>query len=106
MVKRNKKNRSRADILADILEIVANENSPGIGVTKLMFSCFLSHHQLHIYLDILTTAGLLKYDKFDRFYRITPKGRRFMTIVDEMRRLLEPHPNEDPLKMQKWREWM
>ena len=89
MVKRNKKNRSRADIFADILEIAANENGPGIGVTKLMYSSYLSYHQLHSYLDIMTKQELLSYDKYDRFYKVTPKGRRFMEIVNEMRGLLE-----------------
>ena len=73
--------RGRMDIMENILS-VANE---GARKTRIMYSCNLSFKQLHAYLDLLVSIGLLKSvpprtgEKSDsNIYETTKKGQAFI----------------------------
>jgi len=68
------KNRSRLDIIAEILN-VANE---GALKTKIMYLAYLSFDQLEEYLALLTHNDLLEYDAKKRQYKTTGKGHDFL----------------------------
>ena len=74
------KNRSRTDIIADILEGAVG----GITKTKIMYKAFLSYEQLKEYLQILTESGLLEYDKMANIFLTTAKGSRFLKLYEEL----------------------
>lgn len=70
------KHRSRLIILANVLSVVA-ENG-GAKKTTIMYQAYLSYKLLVQYLLDLTTAGLLVCND-DTSFRITDKGRNFLT---------------------------
>lgn len=75
------------DITADILELALN----GERKTRLMYRASLSHPQLTVYLELLTSGGLLKYVEDKKLYQTTEKGRRFLEISKEMNSMLPPN---------------
>ena len=76
------KNRSRFDILGEILE-VANERS-GTTRTKIMYRAFLSYGQMKGYLTTLTENNLLNYDVDTQTFKTTEKGLRFLGTYNQM----------------------
>lgn len=82
------KNRSRTDIFASLLDTSSKEN--GLGITKLVYTSFLSYRQMVSYMEILMQGGLLEFGKLDRLYKITPKGRQFLGVFNEMNDMLNP----------------
>jgi predicted transcriptional regulator len=81
------KYRSKTDIVAQMLN-AASEG--GITRTKMMYKAFLSYDQLREYLDVLIENGLLEYDMKLELFKTTEKGRRFITIYDQMGKFLVP----------------
>jgi predicted transcriptional regulator len=56
----------------------------GLGITKIMYSSYLSYRQVARYLEFMTEIGLMDYDERNRLYRITLKGLYFIKLYDEM----------------------
>ena len=83
------KNRSRAEIVARIIETVNDNGEDGYGVTQttIRYEVFLSSIQLKEYLISLTIHGLLSYDSTIRTYHAIKKGLQFLNIyykIDDM----------------------
>jgi predicted transcriptional regulator len=80
------KNRSRYEVIAAILKAVGREETR----TKIMYKAMLSNDQCKMYLDSLIRSGLVS--ELDReakiFYKVTPKGTRFLAYYDQMKELL------------------
>ena len=74
------KNRSRTDIIADILEGAVG----GITKTKIMYKAFLSYEQLKEYLSILLENELIEYDKITNMFLTTAKGSRFLKLYEQL----------------------
>jgi predicted transcriptional regulator len=75
--------RSRMDIMENILR-VTNE---GARKTHIMYRCNLSFEQLHTYLDLLASMGLLKSvpprtgeRSNSNMYETTEKGQAFIQV--------------------------
>jgi CheY-like chemotaxis protein/predicted transcriptional regulator len=83
-------NRSRTDIVAQILETVNDHGEDGYGVTQttIRYEAFLSSTQLKEYLIALTIHGLLSYDPTTRRYNVTKKSLRFLQIYYNIGNLL------------------
>ena len=90
------KYRSRTDISAQILEILAEATTPnnksgttggGTTKTRIMYGAYLSYAQLKEYLNILTQNGLIEYIAGEHKYRITQKGLKFLKATDQLTRL-------------------
>jgi CheY-like chemotaxis protein/predicted transcriptional regulator len=83
-------NRSRTDIVAQILETVNDHGEDGYGITQttIRYEAFLSSTQLKEYLIALTIHGLLSYDPTTRRYNVTKKSLRFLQIYYNIGNLL------------------
>ena len=85
-------NRSRLEILADILQAandgigVGSSSDDGIGAsqTAIMYKAFLSYGQLKGYISLLTESNLLQYNKAMQKFKITEKGHRFLKLYIEI----------------------
>jgi len=81
-------NRTRLNIIADILEIAMDEPLK----THIMYRANLSHAQLKSYLNSLLEMGLLAVvtDSTDARprYRVTEKGLQFLKDYARLNRLL------------------
>lgn len=88
------KNRSIYEVTAAILKSVGKEATQ----TKIMYRAMLSGHQCKMYLDWIIRCGLVKEVKGNRktFYKVTPKGTRFLSYYDQLKELL-PGPIEENL---------
>ena len=75
------KNRSRLEIIAMILETVGDS---GAIQAKIMYKVYLSFLQMKEYLSQIMQHGLIIYDDRAQIYRITDKGRRFLTLYKQM----------------------
>lgn len=78
---RDMTNRSRTDIISDILKAA---NGGGARRTKIMFHAYLSYVQLKDYLIVLTQNGLLSYDLDTRTFKTTEKGLKFLEVYNQM----------------------
>lgn len=78
------KNRSRIEIISQILDIT---NGDGSTKTKIMYKSFLSYVQLKEYLTLLTENGLIRHDKENAVFKITQKGIKFKGIYEQIDRL-------------------
>jgi predicted transcriptional regulator len=74
------RNRSRADIIAQILEAAKN----GASLTRIMYHSFTSYAQSRTYLKLLIESGLLLYDKRNNSYKTSKKGVRFLRAYNEL----------------------
>ena len=64
----------------------------GVKKTKIMYSSYLSSHQLNPYLEIVIGNGLLEYDPTKKRYRTTERGLRLLDLYSSMSGLeLAPH---------------
>jgi predicted transcriptional regulator len=66
------KNRSRREIMVSMLEAARH----GGRKTKIMYSSYLSSHQLRPYLELVISNGFLDYDFTKKRYRTTKRGLR------------------------------
>jgi predicted transcriptional regulator len=80
------KYRSRADIIAAILDIAHD----GSLKTRMMYKAFLSWPQINEYLLTLKEQDLLKQSDEDGLYYSTEKGKRFVTVYNECASVLFP----------------
>ena len=84
-------NRSRHEIFASILDS-ASEDREGMIMTKLMYNTFLSYTQIRDCLRELIGYGLIEYQRDTSKYTVTPKGHRFLHLVEEMGDILKVRP--------------
>lgn len=82
------KNRSRSDIISQILDVV-NANG-GATQTRIMYKAFLSYTQLKQYLAFLMDGGLLDYDGKSQTYRTTQKGLKYLRMYNQMGGIMKP----------------
>ncbi len=81
-----RRNRSKIQIAADILEIAKN----GSRKTRIMYLGNLSFDLLQKYLDSLVKTGLIEIDERDKkTYKATEKGRRFLEDFRELQKYAE-----------------
>jgi predicted transcriptional regulator len=83
-------NRSRDDIISDILEVA----SGGGIATKMgiMYKTFLSHAQMKNYLTYLTQHDLIEYDTGAQIYKTTEKGLMFLDTYGQMDDMIKDRP--------------
>jgi len=74
------KNRSRTDIISQILEIAKG----GTSKTRLMYGAYLSYTQLKEYLAALTKNGLVEFDRMEQKCRTTERGLKFLKAHTQM----------------------
>jgi predicted transcriptional regulator len=87
-------NRSRNDIISDILEVASGG---GIATkTGIMFKTFLSHAQMKNYLTYLTQHDLIEYDVGAQIYKTTEKGLRFLDTYGQMDDMIKDGPPLPP----------
>jgi predicted transcriptional regulator len=55
--------------------------------TKIMYSSYLSSHQLRPYLELVIENGLLAYDSTRQRYTTTDKGLRLLELYDAISKL-------------------
>ncbi len=77
------KYRSRTDIIVSILESATH----GATKTKIMYSSYLSSHQLRAYLDLVISSHLLAYDVIKQRYSTTEKGLRLLELYNGIGKL-------------------
>lgn len=77
-------NRTRSDIIIDVLQSLAME--PMLK-TYVMYGSRLSHSQLKYYRDILSEKGLIM--EIDNKWAITDKGREYLKAWDQVKEILE-----------------
>jgi predicted transcriptional regulator len=89
-------NRSRTEIVSEILEAVNCKDAEGIGVTrsKLMNKVYLSSAHLREYLVVLTIHGLLTCDTLTLRYNITNKGLRYLELCNKIGEVLREEKQE------------
>jgi predicted transcriptional regulator len=85
-----KRYRDTIEIYASLLESAAQANATGIGITRLMYTSFLSYAPTFLHLEVLRRQRLLNYDDALKLYKITPKGRQFLELYTKMAKMLEP----------------
>jgi predicted transcriptional regulator len=88
------KYRSRTDIVASILQSAAREGG-GIGVTRLMYTSFLSYNQVSQYVKIIKENGLLNYDASTGKYTISAKGSKYLELHSKMDKMLHGDRNNE-----------
>jgi predicted transcriptional regulator len=71
-------NRSRNEIINQILETANDGDDGGATKTKIMYKVFLSHDKLQEYLMLLIGGDLLSYDPTTRTFKTTEKGLTFL----------------------------
>ena len=79
-------NRSRTEIVSNILDAA---NGEGETKTKITYIAFLSYNQVHEYLSILIENNLLEYLDGTRTFKTTEKGLHFLKMHNEMAELLQ-----------------
>jgi predicted transcriptional regulator len=84
----SKKYRSRTEIIHDILQ-AARSDGNGVVKTKIMYSAFLSYHQITEYLTILIDNGLLQYDTNSQIFKITERRLSVLRLCDRIGGLVE-----------------
>jgi predicted transcriptional regulator len=77
------KHRSRTDIIVSMLDAARHEATK----TKIMYSSYLSSHQLRPYLELVIKNSLLAYDSTRQRYTTTDKGLRLLELYDAIGKL-------------------
>ena len=75
--------RSKLDIIADMLQVV-NEGSA--KKTQIMYQANLSYKLLTKYLTEVTESYLIRFDRKNRSYTLTSKGKQFLAEHKEYSR--------------------
>lgn len=73
--------RRKFDIIADML-LVASSGS-GAKKTQIMYQANLSYKLLTKYLDEMRKTYLLSFERKQRHYVLTPKGKQFLEVYKE-----------------------
>ena len=74
------KHRTTTTIIAEILDLASHRMSK----SRIMYRAFLSHHQLQLYLQILTDRGLIVKEEKGNAYRTTEKGMHFLMLYRQL----------------------
>ena len=93
-LKENLNNRSKLDIIYDIL-VSANG---GVKKTHIMYKANLSYEQVHIYLGELIGKRLISQDVSSSdgvIYRTTEKGREFLLHYTRLVEFLEEEEKQE-----------
>lgn len=91
LMRQSEKNRSRQEIMRDILATI--ENSP-MSKTKVMYRASLSYTQLKYYEDYLQDSKLMELAKEGDLWTLTEKGKRYLNackLADQILRMPSPH---------------
>lgn len=85
------KNRSRSDIICQILEAAKYDGDGGEGITltKLMYNVILYNEQMKEYLALLIDEGLITYDSTMRTFKTTEKGLTFLQAYNQIDKILK-----------------
>jgi len=73
------KSRGRTEIIADILQALANG---GATKTKIMYGAFLSFEQADDYLRYLAERELVHFDEASRRFTITRRGMKLLDVSE------------------------
>lgn len=84
------KYRSRADIIAGILESA----SRGATKTRLMYNAYLSYAQIKEYAAFLTDKGLLAHREDSNLYTLTKDGIRYLETYQQLNALIGLHDRD------------
>jgi predicted transcriptional regulator len=78
-----------------MLEIANNFTSEGyrtnrnaVSKLKMMYKGFLPYAQLVEYVTFLLENELLAYREYERIYKVTEKGLRFLRLYSELRQMI------------------
>lgn len=71
--------RSKLDIIADMLNVAGE----GAKKTQIMYQANLSYKLLTKYLNVARRAYLLSFERKQRHYVLTQKGRQFLDVYKE-----------------------
>jgi predicted transcriptional regulator len=82
-------NRSKTEIVCQILETANGGGDDGATKTKLMYKVFLSSDQLQEYLMLLIESDLLSYDSTMRTFKTTEKGLMFLQAYNQIDQILK-----------------
>ena len=77
--------RDFQDIIAEILRCAQVDQ--GITKTRVMYEVQLSFTQIKEYIQYLQQNELVSYDKENRVFRTTTKGKKFLKLYNEMTEL-------------------
>jgi predicted transcriptional regulator len=88
------KNRSRTSIIGEMLQTA----TLGANKTKLMYSALLSYGQLSAYIKYLEERDLMAFDQKQSLYWVTPKGKRFLKICEELETMIGLGEPRSPLQ--------
>lgn len=79
------KNRSRLDIIYDILKVARSD----IRTTKLMYDTGITSNQLSSYMTVIGDRLIETYQKRNaKYYKTTPNGEKFIELMNELRNLM------------------
>lgn len=84
---RKMKNRTRNDIIADILK-VCNADSEATK-SKIMYKVFLSWSQAIAYTNLLVQNGLLQNDQQNKTFKLTDMGRVWLNAFNKVPVIVE-----------------
>jgi predicted transcriptional regulator len=93
MSKLELKNRSKVDIIYDIL---ASAVDGGVKKTHIMYKANLSSEQMKFYFHTLVSHSLLTGDKDSEdnlIYKTTQKGVKFLQCCVQIKSLISPVPD-------------
>jgi predicted transcriptional regulator len=85
------KTRDSTEIIGLILQAV--EHQP-LTRSKIMYQAILNFKQVTDYAGILTNEGLLSYPVENRKYAITNRGKQFLELFKETKKLLTTLSND------------
>jgi predicted transcriptional regulator len=84
-----KKHRNLTEVYASLLGNAGREDT-GVGITKLMYTSFLSYRRTTIHLEVLLKERLLVYDGSAKLYKITSNGRQLLELYTKIAKMPEP----------------
>jgi predicted transcriptional regulator len=82
-------NRSRNEIISQILETANDGDDGGATKTKIMYNVCLSYDQLQEYLLLLIESDLLSYDSTTHTFKTTEKGLTFLQAYNQIDQTLK-----------------
>lgn len=97
MASERKNNRGKIQIMGDVLSLATS----GIKKTHIMYRANLSYEQVYLYLEELISKGLIIQDVSTDgvMYRITEKGREFLSDYMHITELLEEGKQEQEVEL-------
>jgi predicted transcriptional regulator len=78
--------RDFQEIIAEILECA--QGGQGITKIRVMYEVQLSFAQIKEYLQYLQQCEMVSYDKQNRLFRTTIKGKKFLELYNEISELV------------------